>query len=141
MSWAGNERRLDDNDRAGKEERRRKKMERQEKRVERLNEPLLAWVCRTFRVVTVLGTLLFSLVKIWQGVQLGVEHLAGGVLFNALATWTVFGLIWALSAAGQALSLKKSDGDHEQEIRAYWRDVIIAVAGGAILFVAVMMFP
>lgn len=141
MAWMGNEWRPNSGEMADKETRRRKKLEWQEKRVDRLNEPLLAWVCRTFRVVTVLGTLLFSLVKIWQGVQLGVEHLAGGVLFNALATWTVFGLIWALSAAGQALSLKKSDGDHEQEIRAYWRDVIIAVAGGVILFVAVMMFP
>lgn len=39
-----------------REARRRKKLERQEKRVERLNEPLLVWLHKSFRVVTIAGT-------------------------------------------------------------------------------------
>ena len=35
------------------EARRRRKLERQEKRVERLNEPLLVWLHKSFRVVTI----------------------------------------------------------------------------------------
>lgn len=139
MGWMGNEWRPDTGEMADKEARRRKKLERQEKRVERLNEPIFAWLCKTFRVVTIVGTLLFTLVKINQGMQLGVDNLALGVLFNALATWTVFGLVWAGSAIAQIISLKKNGEGDERTIRNYWINVIVAVAGMVILFAAVMM--
>lgn len=126
-------------DMRAKEERRRKKLERQEKRVERLNEPIFAWLCKTFRVVTIAGTVLFSLVKLYQGMQLGVDNLALGVLFNALATWTVFGLVWAGSAVAQAILLKKNGEGDANMIRSYWRDAGIAVTGMVLLLAAVLM--
>lgn len=139
MGWMGNEWRPDTGEMADKEARRRKKLERQEKRVERLNEPILVWLCKTFRVVTIAGTVLFSLVKLYQGMQLGVDNLALGVLFNALATWTVFGLVWAGSAVAQAISLKKSGEGDEKTIRSYWRNAGVAVTGMVFLFAAVLM--
>ena len=42
------------------EARRRRKLERQEKRVERLNEPLLVWLHKSFRVVTIAGTVVMA---------------------------------------------------------------------------------
>lgn len=141
MAWMGNEWRPNSGEMADKETRRRKKLERQEKRVERLNEPLFAWLCKTFRVVTIIATLAFTAVKGYQGMQLGVEHLTGALLFNALATWTTFGLVWAASAVLQIFQLKKNGEGDAAAIRNYWINVAVAVAGMVILLIAVLMVP
>ena len=94
-----------------REARRRKKLERQEKRVERLNEPLLVWLPKSFRMMQ-------------------------RVLFTALGAWLVFGLVWAGSAIGQMIVLHKAGQGGSREFRAYRNSALVAIAGMILLGVA-----
>ena len=122
-----------------REARRRKKLEKQEKRVERLNEPLLAWLCKTFRVVTVGATLAMSAIEVRNSIIFQVDNAAERVLYTALGAWLVFGLIWLVSAVGQMLSLKKAGKGDSREFRSYRNNVIVIVVVGALLTVAFMV--
>lgn len=77
------------------EARRRRKLERQEKRVERLNEPLLVWLHKSFRVVTIAGTVVMAGLEVRNSMMVGAENMMQRVLFTALGAWLVFGLVWA----------------------------------------------
>lgn len=136
MAWMGNEWRPNTGEMADKEVRRRKKLARQEKRVERLNEPLFAWLCKTFRVVTVFGTLVLVGLDIYQCVSLEIENMVPRTVFTAFSAWTTFGLIWTVAALGQMFSLKKQGETDQKKIRRYLIDVVIAVAGMVILGIA-----
>ena len=127
------------NELGDREARRRKKLEKQEKRVERLNEPLFAWMCKTFRVITVGATLILGGLEVRNSMLTQADNLIERVLFTALGAWTVFGLVWALSAVVQIFTLKKNGEGDERTIRNYWINVIVAVVGMAILFVAFML--
>ncbi len=75
------------------EARRRRKLERQEKRVERLNEPLLVWLHKSFRVVTIAGTVVMAGLEVRNSMMVGAENMMQRVLFTALGAWLVFGLV------------------------------------------------
>ena len=90
------------------EARRRRKLERQEKRVERLNEPLLVWLHKSFRVVTIAGTVVMAGLEVRNSMMVGAENMMQRVLFTALGAWLVFGLVWAGSAIGQMIVLHLS---------------------------------
>ena len=126
-------------DARAKEERRRKKLEKQEKRVERLNEPLFAWMCKTFRVITVGATLILGGLAERNSLMAGADNTLERVLFTALGAWLVFGLVWAGSAIGQIFSLQKSGEGDPKTIRNYWINVIVAVVGAVVLATAFMM--
>ena len=66
------------------EARRRRKLERQEKRVERLNEPLLVWLHKSFRVVTIAGTVVMAGLEVRNSMMVGAENMMQRVLFTAL---------------------------------------------------------
>ena len=57
------------------EARRRRKLERQEKRVERLNEPLLVWLHKSFRVVTIAGTVVMAGLEVRNSMMVGAENM------------------------------------------------------------------
>lgn len=122
-----------------KEARRRRKIERQEKRVQRLNEPLLVWLCKTFRVITVGGTLILGGLEVRNSMLIGADNMVQRVLFTALGAWLVFGLVWAGSAIGQIITLKKDGEGSSKAIRKYVINAAVAIAGMVILTVAFMM--
>lgn len=119
-----------------REARRRKKLERQEKRVERLNEPLLVWLHKSFRVVTIAGTAVMAGLEVRNSMMVGAENMMQRVLFTALGAWLVFGLVWAGSAIGQMIVLHKAGQGGSREFRAYRNSALVAIAGMILLGVA-----
>ncbi len=122
-----------------REARRRKKLERQEKRVERLNEPLLAWLCKTFRVVTVGATLIMSGLEVRNSMAVQAENLVERVLFTALGAWVTFGLIWLIGAVGQMIALKKAGETDGKAFRSYRNNVIVIVVVAVLLLIGNMV--
>ena len=119
------------------QERRRRKEERQEKKVERLGEPLTAWMCRTFRVVTVAATLIMSGLEFYNSSMMGASNVMERVCFTALGAWTAFGLIWFVAAAARMISLQKEQGEeNDKEYHKYRRNILAALTGFAILLIA-----
>jgi len=119
-----------------KEARRRKKLERQEKRVERLNEPLLVWMHKSFRVVTIFATAIMSFLQVRQDMALDSDQMLQHVLFTALGAWLVFGGVWAIAAIGQMIVLYRAGEGGSKEFRSYRTSAIVAIAGMIILGVA-----
>lgn len=122
-----------------KEARRRKKLERQEKRVERLNEPIFAWLCKTFRVVTVGATIIMGGLEVRNSMAVQAGNLTERVLFTALGAWMVFGLIWLIGAVGQMFTLYKAGEAGSKSFRSYRNNVIVIVVVAVILLVAFML--
>lgn len=65
---------------------------------ERENETMIEWVRRTFRLITIFGTIAMSLLTWYNASQAGVENLLGTVAFSATGIWCVFGLVWVVSS-------------------------------------------
>lgn len=65
---------------------------------ERENETMMEWVRRTFRLITIFGTIAMSLLTWYNAAQAGVENLLGTVAFSATGIWCTFGLIWVVSS-------------------------------------------
>ena len=121
------------------EARRRRKLERQEKRVERLNEPLLVWLHKSFRVVTIAGTVVMAGLEVRNSMMVGAENMMQRVLFTALGAWLVFGLVWAGSAIGQMIVLHKAGQGGSKEFRSYRNSALVAIAGMILLGAAFAM--
>lgn len=121
------------------EARRRRKLERQEKRVERLNEPLLVWLHKSFRVVTIAGTVVMAGLEVRNSMMVGAENMMQRVLFTALGAWLVFGLVWAGSAIGQMIVLHKAGQGSSREFRSYRNSALVAIAGMILLGAAFAM--
>ena len=137
--WDNSELGRADTEQKDKEARRRKKLEKQEKRVQRLNEPLLAWLCKTFRVITVGGTVIMAGLEVRNSMLIGADNMVQRVVFTALGAWLVFGLGWACSAIGQIITLKKEGEGSGEAIRKYTINAAVAIAGMVILTIAFMM--
>lgn len=120
------------------EARRRRKLERQEKRVQRLNEPLLVWLCKTFRVVTVGATLIMSFLEVRNSMAVQAENMMQRVLFTATGAWLVFGLVWLFAAIGQMISLKKAGEGGSKAFKSYRNNVIVIVVVGILLVTGFM---
>ena len=67
-----------------------------------------------------------------------VENLPERVLLTALGAWLIFGLVWAGSAIGQMLSLRKNGEGGSEEFRSYRNNVIAYVVGLVLIFLAFM---
>ena len=125
-------------------ERRKKAMrqqmadQRKDRRAQRANESMLAWACRSFRVVTVGVTLILGGLEVHNSMMAQVENLPERVLFTALGAWLIFGLVWAGSAIGQMLSLRKNGEGGSEEFRSYRNNVIAYVVGLVLIFLAFM---
>lgn len=137
--WGNSELGRADTERKDREARRRKKIEKQEKRVERLNEPLAAWLCKTFRVITVGGTIILAGLEVRNSMLIGADNMMQRVLFTALGAWLVFGLVWAGSAIAQMVTLKKNGEDSAAAFRKYIINAAVPIAGMVILTIAFMM--
>ena len=104
--------------------------------MERLNEPLLVWLHKSFRVVTIAGTAVMAGLEVRNSMMVGAENMMQRVLFTALGAWLVFGLVWAGSAIGQMIVLHKAGQGGSREFRAYRNSALVAIAGMILLGVA-----
>lgn len=106
---------------------------------DRKNEPMISWVYRTFRVITIGAALVLGGMEAYKGMAAQAENVWEHVLFVAWSAWMAFGLVWAGAAVIYWFSLRKSGEGKSRAARQCLVNIAVAVVGMVILGVLAML--
>lgn len=129
-----------------KAEKRKKKLEKQEKKVKKLSAPVLPWLFRAFRVITIAGTLAMCIVE-FNACRMSAMFnenvdFIGRLSYTAFVMWSVMGSVWIISTIAILRNIvqgKMSEEETEKE-DGYKLNLKIALAVWIVLFVCFLAF-
>ena len=106
---------------------------------DRENEPMISWVYRTFRVITIGAVLILGGMEVYNGMATHAENMWTRVFFISWSAWMAFGLVWAGAAVVYWLSLRKNGEGRSRAARNCIVNIIVAVLGMAVLGVLALV--
>ncbi len=113
--------------------------EKAQRQAEKENEPMVSWVYRTFRVITIGAALILGGIEAYNGMAAQAENVWERVLFISWSAWMAFGLVWAGAAVLYWLSLRKGGEGGSKAARVCVVNIVVAIVGMVVLGILAML--